>query len=120
MSKIMVVDDEPDTVEVVKLALEKHGHEIIEAFSGMECLEKLDTRAPDLIILDIMMPEIDGWGVFRKIRENDKKVPIILLTVRTQNIDKMLGIQVLKAADYITKPFGREDLIKRVDKVLKR
>ncbi len=120
MSKIMVVDDEQDTVDLVKLVLEKKGHEVTEALSGAECLEKLDTYVPDLIILDIMMPEIDGWDVFRKIREKNKDVPIILLTIRAQNIDKMLGIQVLKADDYITKPFIREDLVKRVNRVLEK
>ncbi len=116
----MVVDDEPDTVDLVKLVLETEGFEVITAYSGRECLEKLDKEKPDAVLLDIMMPEMDGWEVFKKIREKYKNLPVAMLTVRNQDIDKMLGLHVLKVNDYITKPFGRKDLIERVRKLVEQ
>lgn len=117
--KIMVVDDEPDTIDLVKLVLETEGYEVVEAFSGRECLDKLEREKPDVVLLDIMMPEMDGWEVFRKIKERYEDLPVAMLTVRDQDIDKMLGLHVLKADDYITKPFGRRDLLNRVKKLIK-
>lgn len=117
--KIMVVDDEPDTVDLIKLVLETEGFEVITAFSGNECLDRLPLENPDAVLLDIMMPEMDGWEVFKKIREKYKKLPVAILTVRNQDIDKMLGLHVLKANDYITKPFGRKELVERVKKMVK-
>ncbi len=112
--KIMVVDDEPDTVDLVKLVLETEGFEVMTAYSGRECLEKLKEEKPDGVLLDIMMPDMDGWEVFKNIRERYKDLPIAMLTVKSQDIDKMLGLHVLKADDYITKPFGRKALVERV------
>ncbi len=117
--KIMVVDDEPDTVDLVKLVLETEGFEVITAYGGTECLEKLNLEKPDAVLLDIMMPEMDGWEVFKKIREKYVDLPVAMLTVRSQDIDKMLGLHVLKADDYITKPFGRKDLVDRVKKMVR-
>lgn len=116
--KIMVVDDEPDTVDLVKLVLETEGFEVMIAYSGNECLMKLDKEKPDAVLLDIMMPEMDGWEVFKKIREKYNELPVAMLTVRNQDIDKMLGLHVLKADDYITKPFGRKELVERVKKLV--
>ncbi len=116
--KIMVVDDEPDTVDLVKLVLETEGFEVMTAYSGSECLTKLEEEKPDAVLLDIMMPEMDGWEVFKKIRERFEDLPVAMLTVRNQDIDKMLGLHVLKADDYITKPFGRKELVDRVKKMV--
>lgn len=116
--KIMVVDDEPDTVDLVKLVLETEGFEVMTAYSGRECLAKMLEKKPDAVLLDIMMPEMDGWEVFKKIREIDKNLPVALLTIRNQDIDKILGLHVLKADDYITKPFGRKELVDRVKKMV--
>ena len=116
--KIMVVDDEPDTVDLVRLVLETEGFDVITAYSGSECLKKIDEEMPDAVLLDIMMPEMDGWEVFKRIREKYRDLPVAMLTVRNQDIDKMLGLHVLKANDYITKPFGRKDLVERVKKMI--
>jgi len=112
------VDDEPDTVDLVKLVLETEGFEVITAYSGKECLEQIGASMPDAVLLDIMMPEMDGWEVFKKIRERYENLPVAMLTVRNQDIDIMLGLHVLKADDYITKPFGRKDLVERVKKLV--
>lgn len=116
----MVVDDEPDTVDLIKLVLETEGFGVISAYSGKECLEKLKAEKPAAVLLDIMMPEMDGWEVFHKIKEKYKDLPVAILTVRDKDIDKMMGLHVLKADDYIIKPFGRQELIDRVRKIIKK
>ena len=114
----MVVDDEPDTVDLIKLVLETEGYEVIPAYSGKECLEKLRIEQPVLVLLDIMMPVMDGWEVYHKIKETYHDLPVAILTIRDRDIDKMLGLHVLKADDYITKPFGRKELVDRVKKII--
>ncbi|HMB45444.1 MAG TPA: response regulator [Candidatus Methanoperedens sp.] len=117
IKKVLVVDDEPDTLELVKLVLESAGFEAILANNGMEALAQIADVDPDLVLLDIMMPDMDGWEVFRKIKEKDSSIPIAILTAKAQNIDKLLGLHVLKADDYITKPFGKNELIGKVKKL---
>ena len=118
--KVLVVDDEPDTLELVKLVLESGGFEAVLANNGMEALFKLSAIKPDLVLLDIMMPDMDGWEVFRKIKEKNPSIPIAILTAKAQNIDKLLGLHVLKADDYINKPFGKNELIGKVRKLIDR
>lgn len=115
--KVLVVDDEPDTLELVKLVLESGGFEAVLANNGKEALAQIATLRPDLVLLDIMMPDMDGWDVFRKMKEKDRDIPIAILTAKAQNIDKLLGLHVLKADDYITKPFGKNELISKVKKL---
>ncbi len=117
---IMIVDDEPNTVELVKLVLETEGYETSAAYSGSEALEKIKTKKPDMILLDIMMPLMDGWAVRTKLSEENetKDIPIIMLTAKAQPIDRMIGLHVVEVADYITKPFGRRELVDRVRAVL--
>jgi two-component system response regulator VicR len=115
--KVLVVDDEPDTLELVKLVLESGGFEAILANNGVEALAQIAAVDPDLVLLDIMMPDMDGWELFRKIKEKDSRIPIAILTAKAQNIDKLLGLHVLKADDYITKPFGKNELISKVKKL---
>ncbi len=115
--KVLIVDDEPDTLELVKLVLESGGFETVLAASGKEALNKLDASRPDLVLLDIMMPDMDGWEVFRKMKQKNTTMPIAILTAKAQNFDRLLGLHVLKADDYITKPFGKNELISRVRKL---
>jgi two-component system response regulator VicR len=117
LKKVLIVDDEPDTLELVKLVLESGGFETVLAASGKEALNELEASKPDLVLLDIMMPDMDGWEVFRKIKEKNPKMPIAILTAKAQNFDRLLGLHVLKADDYITKPFGKNELISRVRKL---
>ncbi|MDD5474627.1 MAG: response regulator [Candidatus Methanoperedens sp.] len=116
--KVLIVDDEPDTLELVKLVLESGGFETMLAANGMEALAQIDRIKPDLVLLDIMMPDMDGWDVFRKIKEKDTKIPVAILTAKAQNIDRLLGLHVLKADDYITKPFGKNELLGKVRKLV--
>jgi two-component system, OmpR family, response regulator VicR len=120
-NKIMVVDDEPDVVDLVKLVLESDGFSVVTAYSGKEALEKIDREMPDLVLLDIMMPQMDGWEVYSRIRANPrtKDIPVAMLTAKSQSIDKMIGLHVVKVDDYITKPFGRSELLERVKRILK-
>lgn len=114
----MVVDDEPDTVDLIKLVLETEGFEVTSAYSGKECLEKLKIEKPSMILLDLMMPGMDGWEVFHEIKKKYEDIPVAILTVSDRDIDKMLGLHVLKADDYIIKPFGRQELIDRIRRIL--
>lgn len=117
IKKVLIVDDEPDTLELIKLVLESGGFKTVLVTSGMEALAHIETSNPDLVLLDIMMPDMDGWDVFRKIKEKNPGIPVAILTAKAQNIDKLLGLHVLKADDYITKPFGKNELIHRVKKL---
>lgn len=118
MSRILVVDDESNIVELLRLYLEKDGFDVVSANNGVQALEKFKITTPDLIILDVMMPEPDGWQVCREIRKTSN-VPIIMLTAKSETFDKVLGLE-LGADDYITKPFDAKELVARVKAVLRR
>jgi two-component system, OmpR family, response regulator VicR len=120
-NKIMVVDDEPDVVDLVKLVLESDGFDVVTAYSGKEALDKIVKEMPDLVLLDIMMPQMDGWEVYSRIKAHPKTkdIPVAMLTAKSQSIDKMIGLHVVKVDDYITKPFGRSELLERVKRILK-
>jgi len=115
---ILVVDDEPRIIEAVGMNLELEGCQVSGASNGYEALQKLTEELPDLVILDVMMPEMDGFETLRKIREVST-VPVIMLTVKGEEIDKVRGLD-LGADDYITKPFSPRELVSRVKAVLRR
>jgi len=115
---ILVVDDEPRIIEAVGMNLELEGYQVSGASNGYEALQKLTEDLPDLVILDVMMPEVDGFETLGKIREVST-VPVIMLTVRGEEIDKVKGLD-LGADDYITKPFSPRELVSRVKAVLRR
>ena len=116
--KILVVDDEKNIVDIVAFNLHKEGYEVVVARDGEKCLAAFEKEAPDLVILDIMMPKMDGFEVCRKIREKSQ-VPIIMLTARAEEVDKVLGLE-LGADDYVVKPFGVRELLARVKANLRR
>lgn len=119
--KILVVDDEENIVKLVSYNLEEEGYEIITANEGKEALAKVEQENPDLMILDLMLPKIDGFDICRKVRKNDQanNLPIIILSAKEEEIDKILGLE-LGADDYVTKPFSPRELIARVKAVLRR
>jgi two-component system KDP operon response regulator KdpE len=116
--RILVVDDERRMVGFIRLNLEQDGFEVIEAYNGTEALDRLRDSLPDLILLDVMMPDIDGFEVLRMIREISQ-VPVIMLTAKGEEDDKVKGLE-LGADDYVTKPFSPRELVSRVKAVLRR
>jgi len=117
---ILVVDDEQDIRHLVALILEAAGYTVTQAASGLEALNIINAQTFDLVILDIMMPEIDGWEVCRQIksRQQTRNLPILILTVRSQPLDRVIGLEVVHADDYLTKPFDRQELLKVVERLL--
>lgn len=119
--KVLVVDDEEHIVELIKFNLEGNGYEVVEAFDGFKAIELAENEKIDIIILDLMLPGIDGIEVCRKLRKESKteKIPIIMLTAKSEETDKVLGLEI-GADDYITKPFSVRELIARMKAVLRR
>jgi two-component system alkaline phosphatase synthesis response regulator PhoP len=115
---ILVVDDEKNIVELAKLYLEKEGYRVEGAYDGTEALAKIESLQPALVVLDLMLPEIDGWEVCRRVR-GESDVPIIMLTARDDDVDKIVGLE-MGADDYLTKPFNPRELLARVRAVLRR
>jgi two-component system OmpR family response regulator len=115
---ILIVDDDPQIREVVRFALNKEGYETTEAGDGAEALAAFEQRRPDLLVLDILMPELDGTEVCRRLRA-ESKVPIIFLSSRDEELDRVLGLE-LGGDDYMTKPFSPRELVARVRAVLRR
>ena len=119
--KILLVDDEKDLVETVSFRLKAFGYEVIPAYDGKEALEKAKKEKPDLIILDLMLPKIDGYKVCRMLKfdEKYKNIPVIMFTARAQESDKELGLQV-GADEYITKPFDAKVLLEKIKDLLNK
>ncbi len=116
--KVLVVDDEASIVNIISYNLKKEGYQVITASDGESGYELAMTEAPDLVLLDIMMPLMDGYEVCRRVREKSN-VPIIMLTARADEVDKVLGLE-MGADDYVTKPFGSRELMARVKANLRR
>ena len=115
---ILVVDDEQNIIELVRLYLEQEGFRVEAANTGKAALEKIKTVDPALLVLDLMLPEIDGWEVCRRVRANSD-LPIIMLTARDDDVDKIVGLEI-GADDYMTKPFNPRELVARVKAILRR
>src|SRR5262249_18334441 len=118
--KILVVDDEPDAVELIAFNLKAAGYEVITAHDGQEALSKARSVTPDLILLDLMLPEVDGLEVCKLLRREvrTRSVPIIRLTAKASEIDRVLGLE-LGADDYVTKPFSQRELTLRIKRLLR-
>lgn len=112
--KVLVVDDEVHLRNLLQSLLELNDVSTSCASSGEECLLMLESFLPDLVLLDIIMPDMDGWEVFHRIKEKYEHLPVVLLTARNNDFDKMMGLDILKAEDYITKPFDNDELVERV------
>lgn len=121
MAKILVVDDEPDVVELIRFNLKAAGHEVLTAQDGEEALKKAKMYVPSLIVLDVMLPEVDGLEICKLLRRDPATaaVPIIMLTAKASEIDRVLGLE-LGADDYITKPFSPRELVLRIKNLLRR
>jgi DNA-binding response OmpR family regulator len=119
--RILVVDDEPEAVELVAFNLQQAGYAVTTAADGAEALKKARTQMPDLIVLDVMLPEMDGFEICKVLRQDaaTAKVPIIMLTAKAAEIDRVLGLE-LGADDYLTKPYSPRELLLRIKKILSR
>ncbi len=117
-TKILVVDDEKNICELIRLYLEKEGYDVLMAFNGKDAVSLVKEKNPSLVLLDIMMPVLDGWEACRAIREFSN-VPIIMLTAKGETFDKIMGLE-LGADDYVVKPFDTKEVVARIKAVLRR
>ena len=118
MKKILIVDDEKPISDIIKFNLTKEGYETVTAFDGREALEQFEAENPDLIILDLMLPELDGLEVAKEVRKTSH-IPIIMLSAKDSEFDKVIGLEI-GADDYVTKPFSNRELLARVKAHLRR
>jgi two-component system, OmpR family, response regulator VicR len=118
--KVVCIEDEPEMIDLVKLILGRKGFDLIGAMGGREGLDAVRRIKPDLVLLDLMMPDMDGWEVYQQIKADDElmNIPVIVVTAKAQSIDKVLGLHIAKVDDYVTKPFGPRELVDSVRKVL--
>lgn len=118
--RLVCIEDEPEMIDLVRLILGRKGFEVIGANGGVEGLETVRREKPDLILLDLMMPDMDGWEVYQQIKADEelRKIPVVVVTAKAQSIDKVLGLHIAKVDDYITKPFGPQELLESVEKIL--
>jgi len=120
--RILCIEDEPEMIDLIRLILERKGFEVLGAVGGEEGLEAIRREKPDLILLDLMMPDVDGWEVYRQMKADDelKDIPVVVVTAKAQSIDKVLGLHIAKVDDYVTKPFGPSDLLESVERILQK
>ena len=118
--KIVCIEDDEEMIELVKLILSRQGYDVMGAMGGEEGLSIVSQVHPDLVLLDLMMPEMDGWEVFQRMKADERMshIPVIVVTAKAQSIDKVLGLHIAKVDDYITKPFGPSELLSSVLRVL--
>ena len=116
---ILCIEDEPEMIDLIRLILGRRGFEVVGASGGEEGLEKMRQDPPDLVLLDLMMPDLDGWEVYQQMKadEKTKSIPVIVVTAKAQSIDKVLGLHIAKVDDYIAKPFSPQELLNSVEKV---
>ena len=120
--RLAYIEDEAEMIDLVRLILNRRGYTVLGANGGREGLELIRRELPDLILLDLMMPDMDGWDVYHQIKseETTRDIPVIVITAKAQNIDKILGLRIAKVEDYISKPFSPQELLERIDQVLSR
>jgi two-component system response regulator VicR len=118
--RVVCIEDEPEMIDLVRLILGREGFEVVGAPGGIEGLNIIEDLQPELVLLDLMMPDMDGWEVYQRMKANPNTshIPVIVVTARAQSIDKVLGLHIAKVDDYITKPFGPAELLNSVAKVL--
>lgn len=118
--RLVYIEDEIEMIDLVRLILGRKGFEVIGANGGKEGLEIVRQEKPDLVLLDLMMPDLDGWEVFQQMKaeEATRDIPVIVVTAKAQTIDRVLGLHIAKVDDYISKPFSPQELISSVEKIL--
>jgi len=118
--RVLCIEDHPEMIELIRLILGREGFEVEGALGGREGLRAIQERPPDLILLDLMMPDVDGWEVYRQIKADEelRQIPVIAVTAKAQSIDRVLGLHIAGMDDFITKPFGPKELTASVQRVL--
>jgi two-component system response regulator VicR len=117
--RILCIEDEPEMIDLIRLILGRRGYEVLGAAGGIEGARLVRETLPDLVLLDLMMPDMDGWEVYQQMKADNstRNIPVIVVTAKAQNIDKVLGLHIAKVDDYIAKPFGPQELMDSVEKV---
>ena len=120
LKRVIYFEDESDMVELVRIILGREGYAVEGVREGHVGLQAIREELPDLILLDLMMPDMDGWEIFRQIKNDEAtmNIPIIVITAKAQTVDKVLGLEIAKVDDYISKPFRPHELVERVEKIL--
>jgi DNA-binding response OmpR family regulator len=118
--RIVYIEDEQEMIDLVRLILTRRKFEVIGASGGREGLDLVRKELPDAVLLDLMMPDMDGWEVYQQLKadHHTAHIPVIVVTAKAQNIDKVLGLHIAKVDDYIAKPFSPSELVESLDKVL--
>lgn len=117
--KIIYIEDDPEMIDLVGLILNRRGYEVKGAHGGRQGLDLVRQELPDLVLLDLMMPDMDGWDVYQqlKVSESTQHIPVIIITAKSQPIDRVLGLHIAKVDDYISKPFRPQELLDSIDKI---
>jgi two-component system, OmpR family, response regulator VicR len=119
-SRIIYIEDDPEMIELITLILSRHKLEVKGANGGLQGLELVSKELPDLVLLDLMMPDMDGWEVYQQLKaqESTASIPVIIITAKAQDIDRILGLRIAKVDDYVIKPFHAQALVESVQRVL--
>ena len=118
--KIVYIEDEQEMIDLVRLILVRKGYEVIGASGGREGLDQIRKQLPDAVLLDLMMPDMDGWDVYQQMKADEaiRHIPVIVVTAKAQSIDKVLGLHIAKVEDYISKPFSPQELVNSLERAL--
>lgn len=118
--RVVYIEDDSELIELVKLIIERRGYRLIGAQGGREGLDIIFKSPPELILLDLMMPDMDGWDVYHQLKTNiaTQDIPVIVISAKSLDIDRVLGLHIAKVDDYITKPFHPQDLLSSIEKVM--
>jgi DNA-binding response OmpR family regulator len=120
--KIVYFEDDGDMVDLVRIILNREGYQVFGIAEGLEGLKLVQETDPDLILLDLMLPDMDGWEIYRQLKQNDstQDIPVIVVTAKAQSIDKVLGLEIAKVDEYISKPFRPQELVDRVNQIVSK
>ena len=118
--QILCIEDEPEMIDLIRLILGRRGFQVSGATGGQAGLQAVREQHPDLVLLDLMMPDMDGWEVYQQMKADEatRHIPVIVVTAKAQSIDKVLGLHIAKVDDYIAKPFSPQELLTSVEKTL--
>jgi len=121
-NRLVYIEDEQEMIDLVRLIMVRRGFEVLGANGGHDGLALIRQNMPDLVLLDLMMPDMDGWDVYQQMKadETTRDIPVIVITAKAQSIDKVLGLHIAKVDDYISKPFSPNELVESIEKVIAR